>query len=81
MDAYQTGSEKLTLQDPLLRIEKIYNEKSTYGVVLAGNSTKLLKCSKVYMQANQAFISHHISQFIDAVEVKSDRLLLYYYKQ
>ena len=69
MDTYQTGSEKNTIKDPLLHIEKIYDDKSTYGIVIAGNSTKLLSCSKGYMQANKAAMSQHISGFIDVVEV------------
>lgn len=69
MDTYQIGSEKNILKDPRLRIEKTYDDKSTYGIVIAGNSTKLLKCAKGYMQANKAMMSQHISGFIDTVEL------------
>ncbi|KAJ7390094.1 hypothetical protein OS493_027124 [Desmophyllum pertusum] len=67
IDTYEAGTKKDQFKDPHIRIHTIFDYKSTYGVVLAGNSTKLLQCSKSYMQANRNEMFEHISKFIHSI--------------
>ena len=69
IDTYEAGYKKDHFKDPRIRIHTIYDYKSTYGVVLAGNSTKLLQCSKAYMQSHRAEMYEHIAKFIHSIEV------------
>ena len=69
IDTYEAGTKKDQFKDPHIRIHTIFDYKSTYGVVLAGNSTKLLQCSKSYMQANRNEMFEHISKFIHSIMV------------
>ncbi|XP_020603732.1 uncharacterized protein LOC110042703 [Orbicella faveolata] len=68
IDTYEAGYKKDQFKDPRIRIHTIYDYKSTYGVVLAGNSTKLLQCSKSYMQSHRAEMYEHIAKFIHSIE-------------
>ena len=72
IDTYEAGSKRDHFTDPRIRIRTIFDFKSTYGVVLAGNSTKLMSCSKSYMQSHRAEMYHHIAKFIYSIEVKQE---------
>ena len=72
IDTYEAGYKKDQFKDPRIRVHTIYDYKSTYGVVLAGNSTKLLQCSKSYMQSHRAAMYQHIAKFIHSIEVTED---------
>lgn len=69
IDTYEAGYRGDQFKDPRIRIHTIFDYKSTYGVVLAGNSTKLLQCSKSYMQAHRDEMFEHISQFVHTIMV------------
>ena len=69
IDTYEAGTKKHVLNDPKIAVQKIFDYKSTFGVVLSGNSTKLLTCSQVYMQGNKGKMSQHIKQFVESLEV------------
>ena len=66
---YEARYKKDQFKDPRIRVRTIYDYKSTYGVVLAGNSTKRLQCSKSYMQSHRAEMYQHIAKFIHSIEV------------
>ena len=70
MDTYEAGSKKHVLNDPKIAVQKIFDYKSTFGVVLSGNSTKLKTCSEGYMQANKGKMSAHIAQFVESLKVR-----------
>lgn len=71
MDVYEAGTKSKEFKDSgnKLRIQKIFDFSSTYGVVLAGPSTKLYQCSRNWMSANRAEMIEHISKYMSVVEV------------
>ena len=71
VDTYEAGYRKDQFKDPRIRIHTIFDFKSTYGIVLAGNSTRLLQCSKSYMQAHRDEMFEHIGKFIHTIVVIS----------
>lgn len=75
IDAYEAGARKDQMNHKDIRVAKVYDYSSTYGVVLAGNSTKLLKCSYGYMQGNKAKIFNLIGENAQAIEVGRKQVL------
>ncbi|KAL9958642.1 hypothetical protein ACROYT_G035690 [Oculina patagonica] len=67
IDTYEAGYRKDEFKDPRIRVHTIFDYKSTYGVVLAGNSTKLLQCSKSYMQSHKDEMFDHIEEFVHTI--------------
>ncbi|XP_048579577.1 uncharacterized protein LOC5515780 isoform X2 [Nematostella vectensis] len=68
IDAYEAGTKKKDLAGTGVRIQKVYDYKSTYGVVLSGPSVRLYKCSRNYMTAYKADMYTHIQKFVQVVE-------------
>lgn len=68
IDTYEAGTKRDQFKDPRIRIHTIYDYKSTYGVVLAGNSTRLLHCSKSYIQSHQDEMFEHIGKFVYTIK-------------
>ena len=50
---------------------------STYGIALAGNATRLRKCTVDYISANRGTVFKHVAQYVHAVKVS--RSLLSYF--
>ena len=69
IDAYEAGARKDQINHKDIRVAKVYDYSSTYGVVLAGNSTKLSKCSYAYMQGNKAKMFRLIEKNAEVIEV------------
>ena len=72
IDGYVVGSNKHLFEKPFLRIYKIYDYSSIYGLVTGGDSRKLLKCFRSYMQENIAKIFQHVADNVEAIEVTLD---------
>lgn len=70
------GSKKHLFEKPFLRIYKIYDYSSVYGVVTGGDSRKLAKCFRSYIQGNTAKIFEHVSSNVKAIQVTVRRLLV-----
>ena len=69
IDAYAVGSKKQLFEKPSLRINRIYDYGSVYGVVTGGDSRKLQRCFNNYVPMNIAKISKHIEAIVDQIEV------------
>lgn len=69
IDGYVVGSKKHLFEKPFLRIYRIYDYSSVYGVVTAGNSTKLGKCFRDYIQQNTALIFQYVADNVEAIQV------------
>ena len=69
MDTYELGSKKDIVNHPSIKIQRIYDYKSSYGVVFAGNSTKLWTCSQDFMKSNKAKLFRTIEALTDVIEV------------
>lgn len=69
IDGYMVGGNKHLFEKPFLRIYKIYDYSSVYGVVTGGDSRKLATCFRSYMQENIARIYQHVADNVEAIEV------------
>ena len=63
------GSKKELFEKPFLRIYKVYDYSSVYGVVTGGDSRKLGKCFHNYIQKNTAIIFEHVAENVQAIQV------------
>ena len=69
IDGYMVGSKKHLFEKPFLRIYRIYDYSSVYGVVTGGDSRKLAKCFRDYMTENIEKIFQHVKDNVDTIEV------------
>ena len=53
IDTYVLGSRKDLFENPSLRLIKIYDYSTAYGVVLGGEAKKLTQCFRKYVQSNK----------------------------
>ena len=63
------GGKKHLFEKPFLRIYRIYDYSSVYGVVTGGDSRKLAKCFRGYMQDNIERIFQHVADNVEAIQV------------
>ena len=69
IDGYMVGGKKHLFEKPFLRIYRIYDYSSVYGVATGGNSTKLGKCFRRYIQQNIAIIFQYVADNVEAIQV------------
>ena len=69
VDAYMVGSKQHLFEKPFLRIYRIYDYSSVYGVVTGGDSRKLGKCFNNYIQKYIAIIYKHVADNVKAIQV------------
>ncbi|XP_048583376.1 protein sidekick-1 [Nematostella vectensis] len=70
IDAYEAGYKRIDLAGTGIRIQRVYDRLSTYGVVLSGPSVRLHQCSRNYMTAHKAEMFAHIEKFVLVVEAE-----------
>lgn len=78
MDAYEAGTKAKEFEKRgkgRIRVQKVFNYASTFGVVLAGPSTRLYQCSREWMSANRAEMSVHIARYMGVVEVNTKLMI------
>lgn len=71
VDAYTLGSRKDLFDKIGVRISKIYDYSSAYGVILAGEAKKLQKCFRGYVSENRKDIFKIIEDHVHRIEVSS----------
>jgi hypothetical protein len=71
VDAYTVGSRKELFERKDLRISKIFDFSSAYGVVLGGESKKLQMCFNSYLSEQRSYISQIIERNIRGIEVRT----------
>lgn len=69
VDAYVLGSRKDLFDNIGVRIKKIYDYSSAYGVVLGGEAKKLHKCFRRYVSENRKEIFRIIEGNVDMIKV------------
>ena len=69
VDAYVLGSRRDLFNDLGVRINKIYDYSSAYGVVLAGEGRKLQKCFREYAKENRKEIFKIIEENVNTIKV------------
>lgn len=69
IDSYVLGSRKDLFDKIGVRINKIYDYSSAYGVVLAGEAMKMRKCFREYVNENRKDIFQIVEENINTIEV------------
>ena len=69
VDAYTMGSRKDLFEKPNLLVSKILDYKTTYGIVIGGDSRKLAHCFYSYHQRYKEMIFRRIKSSVNPVEV------------
>ena len=70
IDTYVLGSRKDLFEKPSLRVIKIYDYSTVYGMVLGGESRKLKQCFRRYIQRHRRKIFQAIEKHVEYVEVR-----------
>ena len=70
IDTYVLGSRKDLFERLSLRVIKIYDYSTVYGMVLGGESRKLKKCFRRYIQRHKRKIFQAIEKHVEYVEVR-----------
>lgn len=69
IDAFTVGSKKHLFNRRDLRISKLLDYSSAYGVVLGGEAKKLQKCFQKYVSEQRSEISKIVEKNVQAIEV------------
>jgi len=72
IDTYVLGSRKDLFEKPSLRLMKIYDYSTAYGVVLGGEAKKLRQCFREYVQSHKEKIFQTIQEQVEFVEVRKE---------
>ena len=70
VDAYSLGSRRDLFDSIGVRISKIYDYSSAYGLVLAGEAKKLQKCFRGYVSENRKDIFKIIEEHVHRIKVR-----------
>ena len=68
IDTYVAGARK-ELFSEYFRIRRIFDRKSAYGLVMAGDAMKLQKCFKKFISENRAMVYEEIRKVVETIEV------------
>ena len=68
VDTYVAGARK-ELFSEYFRVRKVFDHKSAYGVVLAGDAMKLQTCFTKYIKENRVMVFETLRRFVKAIEV------------
>lgn len=74
VDSYTVGSKKELFERKDLRISKIFDFSSAYGVVLGGESKKLQTCFNSYLSEQRSYISQIIERNTQTIQVRVNTL-------
>ena len=72
IDTYVLGSRKDLFELPFLRLIKIYDYSTAYGVVLGGEAKKLRQCFRKYVESHKEKIFQIIQEHVEFVEVRKE---------
>nr|XP_058971065.1 uncharacterized protein LOC131797458 [Pocillopora verrucosa] len=71
IDAYVLGSRKDLFENPSLRVIKVFDYSSAYGLVLSGEAKKLRTCFGKFAQSHKKEIFETIESHVESVEESS----------
>lgn len=77
IDAYALGSQKKLFNNDQLRLSRMLDHQSSYGVVMAGEARKLEICFREYLKYEKVSVYEIISNNVESVEVSLRKLLLF----
>lgn len=69
MDSYSAGLRDDLFNRPEIRVSKIIDYKTAYGIVLSPNSRRLRKCFDRYVASQRAEIFEMIKKKVKPIEV------------
>ena len=82
VDVYTVGSRKELFSDGVLRMGKIIEYPSAYGVVMSGYARRLQKCFREFLKEEKATVFEVITKNVDGITVTIMNFYLRtYYKQ
>lgn len=70
VDGYAAGEKRELLSKPNLRIKRIYDYTTVYGMAWGNHSKKMRTCLKYFMQSKTRDFISKISGNVKAFEVK-----------
>lgn len=69
VDLYTYSNKQDLFSHPSLRIVEVMDYKTTYGVVMAGDTMKLQKCLNGFVQFNRGKVFGYVEKNVQIVEV------------
>ena len=69
IDTYTVGSRRDLFNNTQIRIDKVLDYSTAYGVVLAGEGNKLQQCFNDYLQGQRSIVSHVIASNVQTIKV------------
>jgi len=69
IDAYVMAYYQHLFSHENLRLFKVYDLPTAYGVVLTGPTKKIQKCVEHYLSENRLWVAHHISENTNRLKV------------
>ena len=70
IDSYTVGSRKELFSDGILRVTKMIDYSSAYGVVMAGYARKLQKCFREFLKEEKASVFEIITKNVQGISVR-----------
>lgn len=69
IDTYAGGTRKELFSKPFIRVARIIDYQTAYGVVIGGDSMRLRHCFYGYMRAHQAEIFSFVEELVKPITV------------
>lgn len=69
IDTYAGGNRKELFTKPFIRVARIIDYQTAYGVVIGGDSMRLRHCFHGYMRAHQAEIFSFVEELVKPITV------------
>ena len=70
IDAYAGGTQKHLFSKPSVRVARVIDHQTAYGVVIGGDSMRLRHCFYGYMRSHQAEIFKWVEELVEPIKVR-----------
>ena len=74
IDTYTVGSRRDLFNNTHIRIDKVLDYSSAYGVVLAGPGRKLQRCFQRYLNGRRSLVSQIIASNVHTIQVSQTKM-------
>lgn len=69
IDTYAGGTQRDLFSKPSVRVARVIDHQTAYGVVIGGDSMRLRHCFYGYMRSHQADIFKWVEQLVEPIKV------------
>lgn len=69
IDTYAGGTQRDLFSKPSVRVARVIDHQTAYGVVIGGDSMRLRHCFNGYMRSYQADIFKWVEQLVEPIKV------------